>query len=146
MLPAFPRVNSNTSGFFFCGIRLEPVEKASFNVKKPNSDDGKQALAVPPVVRDAPHISSAKHKLSCKIPIRYGIHAVLADLCKSQFTGQCIAINRETGSGYSTTAQRQNSSLVFEAWMNCWRSRSNAQKKDNHQWLNNTGCARCKWV
>jgi hypothetical protein len=32
-----PRVSSAISGFFFCGIKLEPVEKASLNSTKPNS-------------------------------------------------------------------------------------------------------------
>jgi hypothetical protein len=31
IVPALPRANSNISGFFFCGIRLEPVEYASLN-------------------------------------------------------------------------------------------------------------------
>ena len=35
--PAFPRASSATSGFFFCGIMLDPVAKASGNSMKPNS-------------------------------------------------------------------------------------------------------------
>ena len=34
---ALPRTSSSASGFFFCGIRLEPVVKASGSAKKPNS-------------------------------------------------------------------------------------------------------------
>ncbi len=37
IVPALPRANSNISGFFFCGIRLDPVENASLNSMKPNS-------------------------------------------------------------------------------------------------------------
>ena len=35
--PAFPRNSSAASGFFFCGIRLDPVLYASARVTKPNS-------------------------------------------------------------------------------------------------------------
>ena len=35
--PVFPRINSKESGFFFCGIREEPVVKLSGNVINPNS-------------------------------------------------------------------------------------------------------------
>ena len=35
--PALPRASSATSGFFFCGMIEEPVEKASSRVTKENS-------------------------------------------------------------------------------------------------------------
>ncbi len=35
--PDLPRISSVRSGFFFCGIALEPVEKASERSKNPNS-------------------------------------------------------------------------------------------------------------
>ena len=35
--PDFPRMSSVRSGFFFCGIALEPVEKRSGRSRKPNS-------------------------------------------------------------------------------------------------------------
>ena len=35
--PALPRASSATSGFFFCGMIDEPVEKESSSVTKPNS-------------------------------------------------------------------------------------------------------------
>ena len=34
--PDLPRTSSGTSGFFFCGIMLEPVQKASASSMKPN--------------------------------------------------------------------------------------------------------------
>ena len=34
--PALPRTSSGTSGFFFCGMMLEPVQKASGSSTKPN--------------------------------------------------------------------------------------------------------------
>src|SRR5450830_446380 len=37
MRPALPRASSATSGFFFCGMMLDPVEYASSGVTKPNS-------------------------------------------------------------------------------------------------------------
>jgi hypothetical protein len=36
--PVFPRTISGTSGFFFWGMMLLPVAKASASVIKPNSD------------------------------------------------------------------------------------------------------------
>ncbi len=35
--PALPRASSAMSGFFFCGMMLEPVEYASSREAKPNS-------------------------------------------------------------------------------------------------------------
>ena len=35
--PALPRASSATSGFFFCGMMLDPVDQASASVAKPNS-------------------------------------------------------------------------------------------------------------
>ncbi|OPZ61284.1 MAG: hypothetical protein BWY88_00308 [Synergistetes bacterium ADurb.Bin520] len=35
--PALPRMSSNTSGFFFWGIMLDPVQKASGRRIQPNS-------------------------------------------------------------------------------------------------------------
>ena len=37
-LPAFPRASSATSGFFFCGMMLDPVDHSSANVANPNSE------------------------------------------------------------------------------------------------------------
>ena len=33
----FPRTSSVTSGFFFCGMMLEPVQKESGSLTQPNS-------------------------------------------------------------------------------------------------------------
>ena len=35
--PDLPRASSEMSGFFFCGMMLDPVEKASSSATKPNS-------------------------------------------------------------------------------------------------------------
>ena len=35
--PALPRSSSSTSGFFFCGMMLEPVQKESGSLTQPNS-------------------------------------------------------------------------------------------------------------
>ena len=37
MRPTLARINSVKSGFFFCGIALDPVENASGRITKPNS-------------------------------------------------------------------------------------------------------------
>ena len=36
-LPDFPRISSNTSGFFFCGIIELPIEMSPESEAKPNS-------------------------------------------------------------------------------------------------------------
>ena len=36
-LPHLPRINSSESGFFFCGIRLEPLVTPSASSSQPNS-------------------------------------------------------------------------------------------------------------
>jgi hypothetical protein len=38
-VPARPRTSSATSGFFFCGIMLDPVATRSSRLAQPNSDD-----------------------------------------------------------------------------------------------------------
>ncbi len=35
--PALPRASSAMSGFFFCGMMLDPVDQESCSVTKPNS-------------------------------------------------------------------------------------------------------------
>ena len=45
MRPVRPRTNSVRSGFIFCGIALEPVEKRSGSVMNPNSAVAKSVIS-----------------------------------------------------------------------------------------------------
>ena len=44
-LPAFPRMSSGTSGFFFCGMMLLPVQSSSGRERKPNSAEDQYTIS-----------------------------------------------------------------------------------------------------
>ena len=44
-LPDFPRTSSAISGFFFCGMMLEPVEKASSSSTNLNSHEHQRMIS-----------------------------------------------------------------------------------------------------
>jgi N-methylhydantoinase A/oxoprolinase/acetone carboxylase beta subunit len=64
--PALPRTSSSGSGFFFCGIRLDPVVTASASSKKPNSSDVKMMTSSARRERWVIASAAAKRKLATK--------------------------------------------------------------------------------
>ena len=57
---AFARRSSAASGFFFCGIRLEPDAKASETSQKPNSSLDQMTISAPSCDRWVAHVAAAE--------------------------------------------------------------------------------------
>ena len=56
---ALARKSSAASGFFFCGMMLEPDEKSSAGSQKPNSSLGQSTSSAPSRERWAAHTLAA---------------------------------------------------------------------------------------
>ena len=56
---AFARRSSAASGFFFCGMMLEPDEKSSAGWQNPNSSLDHSTTSAPRRERCTPHVAAA---------------------------------------------------------------------------------------
>ena len=59
MRGAFARSSSAASGFFFCGMMLEPEAKASLSSQKPNSSLDHSTSSAPSWERWVAHVAAA---------------------------------------------------------------------------------------
>ena len=74
--PALPRTSSSESGFFFCGIRLEPVATASASSTNPNSADAQENDVLAQSGEMHPQDRERRKELAAKVAIRNSIHAI----------------------------------------------------------------------
>ncbi len=84
MRPVLPRISSQASGFFFCGIRLLPVEYSSGRSRNPNSGEAKSTMSSESRERCIASAESAKRYSSAKSRSLDRVQAVRRDARETQ--------------------------------------------------------------
>ena len=103
-LPDLPRTSSSGSGFFFCGIRLDPVATLSSISTKPNSSPGKQNQVLAQAAQVHHRHGARIEKGRDEVTIAGRVDAVGHDPRKAESIGKKFHVDvvRRSGDGAGT--------------------------------------------
>ena len=143
--PALPRASSAMSGFFFCGMMLDPVEYPSSSVTNPNSRVFQRM------------ISSAKREMSTAIIAVMNANSATtsrAEVPSSEFSaGRARPSSRATSCGSSPSVDPASAPPPYgetDARTDQSRKRSRSRTSGHacacRWWASSTGCACCRCV
>ena len=108
MRPVLPRISSQASGFFFCGIRLLPVENSSGSSMKPEFGRSEENHVFGEARKMHRERRKREKKFEREVAVADGVQAVGRDARKSQIARQRFAIERKSAARERARAERAN--------------------------------------
>ena len=106
MRPVLPRISSQASGFFFCGIRLLPVEYSSGSSMKAEFGRSEQDHVFGQPRKMHRERGKRKKKFEREIAVADGVQAIGGDAGKAQIARERLAIERKRAAGERAGAER----------------------------------------
>ena len=146
MRPVLPRISSQASGFFFCGIRLLPVENSSGSSMNPNSGEANSTKSSASRERCIARVDSAKRYSSAKSRSLTASKLLAVDTRKTEIARQGFAIERKCAAGEGAGTQRTiigargGCGDAFGVAMKCFTMRQEANAK-----AKSAARAACEW-
>ena len=93
--PALPRASSAESGFFFCGMMLDPVANRSSSVAQPNSVDAHRQISSPSRDTWTPIMARHEQELGDEVAVAHRVDRVGQDRVEAQLLGDRLGIQSE---------------------------------------------------
>jgi hypothetical protein len=105
--PVLPRISSGTSGFFFCGMIDEPVQKRS--ARSTNAKRGFIQMMISSQKRERCVITSAPGgaELDREVAIGHRVEGIFAQAVEPELLGNHHAVDRKRRPGERRASQRQ---------------------------------------
>ena len=128
MRGAFARSSSAASGFFFCGMMLEPEVNESPSSRNPNSSLDQSTISAPSRERCIAQIAAALRIVEHEVAVRDRVERVLRDALESELLGDRRPARVPVHARQRSRAERQRGRVDRRQNAKRSRSRRNIQK------------------
>ena len=126
--PHLPRISSSESGFFFCGIRLDPLVTPSPSSSQPNSSLEYRIQSSASRLRWSMVDAGGIEEVEREIAVAGDVHAVARDGVEAEVARDGLAVEGKAAAGQRARAERQHVGAARGPRRSRSQSRANISK------------------